>query len=112
MPSSNGTATLSDAANATTITVSRITWTDRKTDSREAAGLPYAGQLPKPASLEPGIDGLDGNRWPGMSVTNGSEEYPMSFALIAIVCLLSLGLIFSRIRARKSAKPDFPRLFK
>jgi hypothetical protein len=36
----------------------------------------------------------------------------MSFGLIAIVCLLSLALIFSRIRARKSAKPDFPKLFK
>jgi hypothetical protein len=43
MPSSNGTATPSDAANATTVTVSRITWTDRKTYSREAAGLAYAG---------------------------------------------------------------------
>jgi hypothetical protein len=55
---------------------------------------------------------LDGNRRPSMSVRKGSEEYPMSFALIAMVGLLSLALIFSRIRARKSAKPDFPRLFK
>jgi hypothetical protein len=36
----------------------------------------------------------------------------MSFTLIVIVCVLSLGLIFSRIRARKAAKPDFPKLFK
>jgi hypothetical protein len=42
----------------------------------------------------------------------GSKEYQMSFALIAAVCLFSLGLIFSRISVRKSAKPDFPTLFK
>jgi hypothetical protein len=47
-----------------------------------------------------------------MSVRKGSEEHPMSFALIAMVSLLSLALIFSRIRERQSAKPDFPRLFK
>ena len=47
-----------------------------------------------------------------MSVMKGREEHPMSFALIAIVCRLSLGLNFSRIRARKSNKPDFPRMFK
>jgi hypothetical protein len=47
-----------------------------------------------------------------MSVMKHSEEYPMGFTLIVIACVLSLGLIFSRIRARKAAKPDFPRLFK
>jgi hypothetical protein len=55
---------------------------------------------------------LDGNKPPSIFVMNGSEEYPMSFTLIVIVCVLSLGLIFSRIRARKAAKPDFPKLFK
>ena len=42
----------------------------------------------------------------------GNKEYLMSFALIAAICPFSLGLIFSRIRARKSAKPAFPTLFK
>jgi hypothetical protein len=46
-----------------------------------------------------------------MPVTKGSEEYPMSFLLIAIACLLLLGFIFSRIRARKAARPEIPRLF-
>jgi hypothetical protein len=64
------------------------------------------------SASHPNIDELDGNKRPSMSVRKGSEEYPMSFALIAMVGLLSLALIFSRIRARKSAKPDFPRLFK
>ena len=35
----------------------------------------------------------------------------MTFLLLAFACLLLLGLVFSRLRARKAAKPEIPRLF-
>jgi len=41
----------------------------------------------------------------------GSEEYQMSFASIAIACLVSLALIFSRLRARKASKTEITKLF-
>jgi hypothetical protein len=35
----------------------------------------------------------------------------MSFLLTALCCLLLLGFIFSRVRARRAGKQEIPKLF-
>jgi len=52
--------------------------------------------------------GIAGSEYQSLKV---SEEYPMSFVLTAIACLLGLGFLFSRIRAKQAAKPEIPKLF-
>jgi hypothetical protein len=58
-----------------------------------------------------GTENTSGNRGIRSSVLDVSEEYPVTFILTAIACLLGLGFIFSRFRARKSTKPEIPKLF-
>lgn len=57
--------------------------------------------------LKTGV-GIAGSEYQSLKV---SEEYSMSFVVTAIACLLGLGFLFSRIRAKQAAKPEIPKLF-
>jgi hypothetical protein len=74
-------------------------------NNRTDFGLATEHQLIGEAETGMGIEGF------ACQSIKVSEEYPMSFVLSAIACLLGLGFVFSRIRAKQAAKPEIPKLF-